>query len=76
MAREQREHRDKNPPNYRNAQTPRAENPEGCNADEIPVAPSSAAESRVRDDDGCTTKRPLTASKDEHEKTIGWRSIN
>jgi hypothetical protein len=74
MAREQKDDREKNPPTYRSKHVPRAANGENevCDVSgEKPAAPSSAAESRTKDERGCTEKRPLTASKDEHEKSIG-----
>mgnify|MGYP001445025208 CR=1 FL=1 len=81
MTRDTDKNHNKKSPDPHNEASPHATG-EGCNPDETPVAPSSAAESRTRDEDGCTVKRPAsaphpkTASKDDRENAIGWRSAN
>lgn len=71
MNREQKKNREKNPPSYRSHHAPRAEGTAACPTDEKAGPPSSAAESRTKDEEGCTEKRPLVASKDQHEKSTG-----
>lgn len=71
MQREQKTHREKNSPAYRAQHTPKADRNDGCQKCDEPASPSSAAESRTRDENGRPEKRPLVASKDEHEKAVG-----
>jgi hypothetical protein len=71
MQREHQTHREKNSPEYRAQHTPQAGQNQGCKVCDEPASPSSAAESRTRDENGRPEKRPQVASKDEHEKAVG-----
>jgi hypothetical protein len=64
---------EKNSPNYRSKNSPRAEDSRDCHPVKPPAAPSSAAENHEDANQKCEVggKAPQAASKDEREKATG-----
>jgi hypothetical protein len=65
---------EKESPNYRAKNTPRAEQTRECHTVKPKAAPASAAENTDEANQKCETtpeKPPQTASKDQHEKATG-----
>lgn len=62
---------EKQSPNYRSKNTPRAEGTRECHPVKPPGPPSSAAENHQDANQECEVEQPKTASKDEHEKATG-----
>jgi hypothetical protein len=62
---------EKQSPNYRSKQVPRAEEARECHPVNPPGTPSSAAENHEDANQKCNTAAPQTASKDEREKAVG-----
>jgi hypothetical protein len=62
---------EKQSPNYRSKNSPRAEQSRECHTTAPPAAPSSAAENHKDANQKCETPAPKAASKDEREKATG-----
>lgn len=62
---------EKQSPNYRSKNPPRAEGTRDCHPVNPPGPPSSAAENHEDANQQCNTEAPKTASKDEREKAVG-----
>ena len=62
---------EKQSPNYRSKNTPRAEHDRDCHTTNPPAAPSSAAENHQDANQKCTTKAPLADAAEEREKATG-----
>jgi hypothetical protein len=71
MQREQQTYHENNSSEYRAQRTPKADTNDGCQKCDQAASPSSAAESRTRDENGDPDKKPQVASRDEHEKAVG-----